>query len=141
MKPPTPKEVINRWFEQVWNRRDKSAIVAMMAGDAVAHLAGGAQACGIAQFSHFQDIFLAAFPDLSVRTLRAVGDETQACPHWEASGTHKGDFGRNRDNQSKRQLQWHEPCYRSRRQNHRGMGLLELWSSDDHAFFSNCLKD
>jgi steroid delta-isomerase-like uncharacterized protein len=92
MKLPTPKEVINRWFEQVWNARDKSAIVAMMAGDAVAHLAGGAQACGITQFSHFQDIFLAAFPDLSVRILRSVGDETQACPHWEASGTPQSDF-------------------------------------------------
>jgi ketosteroid isomerase-like protein len=66
MKPPTPKEVINRWFEQVWNARDKSTIFAMMAEDAVAHLAGGAQACGIAQFSQFQETFLAAFPDLSV---------------------------------------------------------------------------
>jgi ketosteroid isomerase-like protein len=79
MKPPTPKEVINRWFEQVWNARDKSTIFAMMAEDAVAHLAGGAQACGIAQFSQFQETFLAAFPDLSVRILRSVGDETQAC--------------------------------------------------------------
>jgi len=38
MKPTIPKEVINRWFEQVWNARDKSAIVAMMAEDAVAGL-------------------------------------------------------------------------------------------------------
>jgi predicted ester cyclase len=64
----------------------------MMADDAVAHLAGGAQARGIAQFSHFQEMFLATFPDLSVRSLRSVGDETQACLHWEASATHKGDF-------------------------------------------------
>jgi predicted ester cyclase len=63
-----------------------------MTEDAVAHLAGGAQVCGIAQFSHFQDMFLAAFPDLSVRILRSVGDDTQACLHCEASGTHKGDF-------------------------------------------------
>jgi hypothetical protein len=60
MKPPTPKDVINRRFEQVWNARDKNAIVAMMTEDAVAHLAGG--------------------------------DDRQACLHWEASGTHKGDF-------------------------------------------------
>ena len=92
MKASTPKEVVNGWFEQVWNARDKNAIVAMMAEDAVAHLAGGAQACGIAQFSHFQDMFFAAFPDLSVRILRSVGDDTQACLHGEATGTHKGDF-------------------------------------------------
>jgi predicted ester cyclase len=37
-------------------------------------------------------MFLAAFPGLSVRILRSVGDDTQACLHCEASGTHKGDF-------------------------------------------------
>jgi steroid delta-isomerase-like uncharacterized protein len=92
MKSPTPKEVINRWFEEVRNARDKSAIIAMMAEDAVAHLAGGAQTHGRAQFSQFQDFFLASFPDLSVRILRSVGDDTQACLHWEASSTHRGDF-------------------------------------------------
>ena len=63
-----------------------------MSEDAVAHLAGGAQVCGTAQFSGFQDSLLASFPDLSVRILRSVGDDTQACLHWEASGTHRGDF-------------------------------------------------
>ena len=92
MKSLTPQDVVKRWFERVWNARDKSAIPAMMAEDAVAHLAGGAQVRGIAQFSEFQEMFLAAFPDLSVRVLRSVGDDTQACLHWEVSGTHKGDF-------------------------------------------------
>jgi len=63
-----------------------------MADDAVAHLAGGAQVCGIAQFSNVHDMFFSAFPDLSVRMLRSVGDDTRACLHWEVSGTHKGDF-------------------------------------------------
>jgi steroid delta-isomerase-like uncharacterized protein len=92
MKAPTPKEVVNEWFERVWNSRNNAAIARMMTEDAVAHLAGGAQVCGIARFSYFQDMFLAAFPDLSVRILRSVGDDTQACLHWEGSGTHKGDF-------------------------------------------------
>ena len=92
MKAPTPKEVVNEWFERVWNSRDKAAIDRMMTEDAVAHLAGGAQVCGTAQFSDFQDMLIGAFPDLSVRILRSVGDDTQACLHWEASGTHRGDF-------------------------------------------------
>jgi ketosteroid isomerase-like protein len=92
MKPPTPKEIINEWFERVWRAREKSAIAALMADDAVAHLAGGAQVCGIAEFSAVHDMFFAAFPDLLVRILRSVGDETQACLHWEAAGTHKGGF-------------------------------------------------
>ena len=77
---PTPKEIINEWFERVWRVREKSAIDTLMADDAVAHLAGGAQVCGIAQFSNVHDMFFGAFPDLSVRILRSVGDDTQhAC--------------------------------------------------------------
>jgi predicted ester cyclase len=92
MKPATPKEVINLGFERVWKARDKSVIEAMMAEDAVAHLAGGAQVCGIAQFSEVHGMFFVAFLDLSVRVLRSVGDDTQAYLHWEAFGTHKGEF-------------------------------------------------
>jgi hypothetical protein len=64
---PTPKEIINEWFERVWKVREKSAIDTLMADDAVAHLAGGAQVCGIAQFSNVHDMFFGAFPGLSVR--------------------------------------------------------------------------
>jgi steroid delta-isomerase-like uncharacterized protein len=92
MKAATPKEVVNEWFERVWISRDKSDIPRLMAEEAVAHLAGGAQVCGTAQFSSFPDMLLGAFPDLSVRILRSVGDDTQACLHWEANGTHRGDF-------------------------------------------------
>ena len=89
---PTPKEIINEWFERVWKVREKSAIDTLMADDAVAHLAGGAQVCGIAQFSNVHDMFFGAFPGLSVRMLRSVGDDTQACLHGEVSATHKNDF-------------------------------------------------
>jgi steroid delta-isomerase-like uncharacterized protein len=92
MKSATPKEVISEWFERVWKARDKSAVVAMRAEDAVAHLAGGAQVCGIDQFSSVHDTFFAAFPDLSVSILRSVGDDTPACLHWEVNGAHRGDF-------------------------------------------------
>jgi predicted ester cyclase len=92
MKTPTPRDVINEWFERVWEAREKSAIEELMADNAVAHLAGVAQVCGIAQFSAVHDMFFAPFPDLSVRILRSVGDDTQACLHWKASGPHTGNF-------------------------------------------------
>lgn len=92
MKSPTPKEVLIQWFERVWNSRDKDAIPLMMTDDAVAHLAGGMQVRGTTQFSGFHDTLLRAFPDISVRILRSVGDDTQACLHWEVQGTHDGDF-------------------------------------------------
>jgi steroid delta-isomerase-like uncharacterized protein len=92
MKSATPKEGISEWLERVWKARDKSAVVATMAEDAVAHLAGGARGCGIAQFSSVHDTFFAVFPDLSVRMLKSVGDDTPACLHWEVNGAHRGDF-------------------------------------------------
>ncbi|HET6893531.1 MAG TPA: ester cyclase [Pyrinomonadaceae bacterium] len=92
MKSQTPKEVINQWFERVWNSRDKGAIPLLMTDDAVAHLAGGVQVSGTAEFSGFHNMLLGAFPDLSVRILGSVGDDTQACLHWELHGTHKGEF-------------------------------------------------
>ena len=61
MKAPTPKEVVNEWFERVWNSRDKAAIDRMMTEDAVAHRAGGAQVCGTTQFSDFQDKLIGDF--------------------------------------------------------------------------------
>ena len=92
MKFLSPKEVVNQWFERVWNARDKETIPLMMTEEAVAHLAEGAQVCGTREFSGFHDVLLSAFPDLSVRILRSVGDDTQACLHWEATATHRGEF-------------------------------------------------
>lgn len=92
MTPLSPKEVLVEWFERVWNSHDKDTIPVLMANDAVAHLAGGVQARGAGEFSGFHDALLGAFPDLSVEILRVVGDETQACLHWEVHGTHKGEF-------------------------------------------------
>ena len=91
MKAPTP-EVFNEWFERFWISRDKGAMASMMTEDAVAHLAGGAQVCGTTQFSGFHDMLLDAFPDVSVRILRWVSDDMQACLHWKASGRHQDDF-------------------------------------------------
>jgi steroid delta-isomerase-like uncharacterized protein len=140
MKAPTPKEVVNEWFERVWNSRDKAAIARMMTEDAVAHLAGGAQVCGTTEFSDFQDKLIGAFPDLAVRILRSVGDDKQACLHWEASGTHRGDFFEIAP--TNRKVNFSGMSFVTVRdgKNYRGMGLLGLWVLDDHAFFSERLK-
>ena len=95
MKAPTPKEVLNEWFERVWAARDKGAIAAMMADDAVAHLAGGAEVCGIAQFAEIHDLFFTAFPDFSVRILRSVGDDRQGLPALGSVRHASGRFFRN----------------------------------------------
>ena len=139
MKASTPKEVVNEWFERVWISRDKGAILRLMEEDAVAHLDGGAQACGTAQFSSFQDMLLAAFPDLSVRILRSVGDDMQECLHWEANGTHRGDFVGDPPTNRKTNFSGMRFRHGSRWQDNRGMGLLGLWGYDDNALLSERL--
>jgi steroid delta-isomerase-like uncharacterized protein len=88
----SPKEVLAAWFERVWQARSTEAIATLMAPDAVGHLEGGIEVRGHAEFADFHDKLLSAFPDLSLRILRVVGDETQACLHWEVCGTHEGEI-------------------------------------------------
>lgn len=92
MSQLTPKEVAIQWFEQVWHPTGKEAIHQFLADDAIAHLEGGLKLCGPVEFSGYHDALLAGMPDLKIRILRAVGDDTQACLHWEATGTHKGEL-------------------------------------------------
>jgi steroid delta-isomerase-like uncharacterized protein len=92
MNSPTPREIAIRWFEHVWQKSSKGAIPELLADDAVAHLPGGQTITGPVEFAKFHDQVLAGFPDLQMKILRSVGDDKQACLHWEASGTHRGLF-------------------------------------------------
>ncbi len=92
MPHASPKEVAIQWFEQVWNATDKTAIARLLAPEGIGYLEGGLVVRGEAEFNAFHDQLLAGIPDLKIRILRAVGDDTQACVHWEATGTHKGNL-------------------------------------------------
>jgi len=63
-----------------------------MAEENVAHQPGGVTVLGIEEFRQFYHRVLEGFPDQQMKILHAVGDDTQACIHWEVSGTHEGDF-------------------------------------------------
>jgi len=83
MSTPTPREIAIQWFESVWQSRSREAVFNLMAADALAHQQGGGTTRGPAEFMDFHSQILAAFPNLSLRVLRAVGDETQASVHWQ----------------------------------------------------------
>lgn len=80
-----------QWFQQVWKNRDAEAIEELMAPDAVGHLEGGIEFCGAEGFRQVHRQFLSAFPDISFKFLGVLGNESEACLRWEASGTHSGD--------------------------------------------------
>ncbi len=79
-----------QWFQQVWKNRDAEAIAELMAPDAVGHLEGGIEFSGPDGFLAVHRQFLSAFPDIRFKFLGVLGNETEACLRWEASGTHSG---------------------------------------------------
>lgn len=85
MPSSTPREIAIQWFESVWQSRSREAVHQLMAADAVAHLQGGGSTRGPVEFMDFHNQILSAFPNLSLRVLRSVGDEDQACVHWHVS--------------------------------------------------------
>jgi predicted SnoaL-like aldol condensation-catalyzing enzyme len=87
MPASTPREIAIQWFESVWQSRSREAVNNLMAADAIAHQQGGGMTKGPAEFMDFHTQILSAFPDLSLRVLRTVGDDSQACVHWHVSTT------------------------------------------------------
>lgn len=91
------KALINRWFEEVWNRGDAEAIDELLAEDGVVHGlvdANGNPVRGLAAFHDFHSQFRGAFPDIVVtlEDVIAEGDRVVArcsvrgTPYWKRTG-------------------------------------------------------
>lgn len=87
----TPREVAIQWFQEVWGERNAESVTRLMAPHAKAHLEGGVEMVGPAEFLSLHKSLLTIFPDLDLKVLRVIGSETDACVHWEITGTHQGD--------------------------------------------------
>ena len=88
------KQLVRRWFEEVWNRRRNEAIDELFAPDGIAH---GLEPMnlppqpGPEPFRIFWKRFCGAFPDLyiTVEDIIAEGDKTAVRISFR--GTHRGD--------------------------------------------------
>ena len=88
----TPKELAAQWFERVWNQKDGSAIVALLAPDGVGHTEGGS-VTGPEQFEELlHRPMLSAFPDIRLTVEGIVAEGNEAVVRWQASATHSGSF-------------------------------------------------
>lgn len=86
----SPKELAQRWFHEVWNRKNAQAIYDMMDPGGVGHTEGGVVK-GPEQFE--QQMYrplLAAFPDLAVTIDDCLEDGNNVVLRWTVSGTHQG---------------------------------------------------
>ena len=88
------KELLRRWFEEVWNKGRGEAIAEMFAADGIAHgLAGEKDAPlrGPAAFGEFHKNFHAAFPDIVVTVEDMIAEGDKVAARCTVRGKHTGD--------------------------------------------------
>jgi predicted ester cyclase len=92
-----PDERINlleRWFEEVWNKGRESAIDEMASEDIVSHGLTDAQGQTVssrAKFHEFWRQFRSAFPDIRVEVHDAMVEGDKVMVRCTAYGTHRGE--------------------------------------------------
>lgn len=83
------KQVMHRWFEEVWNKGRADAIDEMVASDSVVHGLGDVMR-GPDGFKPFHTAFRDAFPDIVVTVDDVICEGNLAAARWTATGTHRG---------------------------------------------------
>lgn len=88
------KEIIRRWFDEVWNKGRAEAIDEMFAEDGIAHgLAGesGEALRGTEDFKLFHRKFRDAFPDIEVTVEDVISEGDKVAARCRVRGSHRGD--------------------------------------------------
>ena len=88
------RDVMHRWFEEVWNKGREEAIDEMFAADAVAHGLtdeNGEELRGPAGFKPFFHKFREAFPDIQVTVEDCICEGDRAAARCSVRATHQGD--------------------------------------------------
>ena len=86
--------VVHEWFEEVWNRRDASAIDRLLGADAIVHgitKDNGEELRGPKDFKEFHRRFLDAFPNIAVEVLDTISEGDKIAGRCVVRGEHKGD--------------------------------------------------
>jgi steroid delta-isomerase-like uncharacterized protein len=87
------KELVRRWFEEVWNQQSEDAIDQMFApgGKAYGFPEAASVLIGPESFKSVHRIFLGAFPDLRIAVTDIITEGDKVAVTWTATMTHLGD--------------------------------------------------
>ena len=86
--------ILNRWFEEVWNKGRESAIDELLAPDAVAHgLADGegVEIAGIESYRAFYRSFRGALSDVHVDVQDTISEGDLSVARFVVTARHTGD--------------------------------------------------
>lgn len=86
------KQLIVRWFDEIYNRRNFAVIDELMLPGATLYDAGPQveMVTGAHEVRALVEELLQAFPDLHIEVDDVVGDERRAAVRLSATGTHRG---------------------------------------------------
>jgi steroid delta-isomerase-like uncharacterized protein len=85
------KQVIRRWFDDVWNQKNADAIPRLFAAEGMAHGLAADSIRGPEAFTAFQQAFVRAFPDLTITIDDLIEEGDKVVARWHAAGTLTGD--------------------------------------------------
>jgi steroid delta-isomerase-like uncharacterized protein len=85
------KQLIRRWFEEVWNQRRTESIDAMFAEDGLGHGLEGEPLRGPAGFKVLHERFCTAFPDINIVVEDVVAEGDKVAARCTVRGSHGGD--------------------------------------------------
>ena len=94
MQPEKPNvEIINRWFDEVWNKGRMEAVHEMCTPGVIGH--GHVQHAvdiGLVEFKQFAESLRTAFPDIRINIQETLAQGDKVAARWNATMTHKGAF-------------------------------------------------
>lgn len=94
MSTETNKELIRRFYDEVWNQGNTDFVFQVFADEYVRHdLRPGNPSAGAAGQKQVADDFRAAFPDLKHETELLIGENDFVVARWTMQGTNSAQWG------------------------------------------------
>ncbi len=87
-----PKNIINRFIDEVLNKKNIGAIDQIVAEDFLEHVPFPGQGPGRAGLRDAVTAFIAAFPDMQWRVDQQITEGNTVVTRFTLTGTHQGDF-------------------------------------------------
>jgi steroid delta-isomerase-like uncharacterized protein len=84
------KDLVRRWFDEVWSQGRVASIDALMSPQCAVHGLGSAMQ-GPEAFKAFHTAYRNAFPDVNITLDHMVAEGDVVAARWSGTGTHKGD--------------------------------------------------
>lgn len=93
LQAKTNEELVRRFFEEVWNRKNDSVIDELIAEDSLCYGLPDPDAVvrGREAFREIVRSFCGAFPDLHITLEDVISAGDRVAARWVATGTHLGD--------------------------------------------------